>query len=81
MTILSEAKTLFSPVLLLRVTSSASVRKSARHAESAVKGKGPVPSEQLVSIINSCLLATLASSQYCNIGQDPVADWMSVKEG
>jgi len=63
------------------VTSSASARRSATHAESAVKGEGPVLSEQLTPIINPCLLATLASSQYCNTGRGPAACWMSLKGG
>lgn len=47
-------------------------RKEECHTESAVKGEGPVPSEWLVSVINSCLLAA---------GQDPAAYCMSATEG
>lgn len=45
----------------------------------AVKGKGPAPSTWLVSVVTSCLLATLAASWYCNTAQDPAAYWISVR--
>lgn len=52
---------------------------SATHAGPVVRGKGPVPSMWLASAVISCLLATLAASQYCNTGQDPTAYWVSAR--
>lgn len=52
---------------------------SATQAEPVVRGKGPVPSMWLVSAVISCLLATLAASQYCNTGHDPAAHWVSAR--
>lgn len=50
---------------------------STRHAGPAVKGKGPVPSTWLISVVISCLLATHAVSLYCDTGQGPAAYWIS----